>query len=113
MNCVSLQKSFALKISLVSAGEKRQTGVTGPCKRVHPNLLYMTRFQGSKRHRELESRAPLWKIDLEISDGCVSWWTESESQPLYKQEICQLDKGVEGRNSVLNLKAGLDVIFWF
>ena len=99
----SLQKSFALKISLVSAGERRLAGVEC-CSRVHPNLLYMTRFEGAKRHRELESRAPMWRIDLEISGGEVSWWTESESQPLYKQHICRLSPGEEGGASVLNLK---------
>ena len=64
----------------------------------------MTRFEGAKRHRELESRAPMWKIDLEISGGEVSWWTESESQPLYKQQICRLSAGEDGEPSVLNLK---------
>ena len=64
----------------------------------------MTRFEGAKRRRELESRAPLWKIDLEISDRQVYWWTESESQPLYKQEICRLAPGEDGEESILDLK---------
>ena len=56
----------------------------------------------TKRQRELEARAPMLKIDLEIHkrywghnsydrnanvflilDATVYWWTESESQPLY------------------------------
>ena len=66
-----LASSFALKISLVSAGaDKRVSGIAGPgvaAKRLHPNLLYLTRFDGTKRQRELEARAPMWKIDLEIT----------------------------------------------
>ena len=66
-----LASSFALKISLVSAGaDKRVSGIAGPgvaAKRLHPNLLYLTRFDGTKSQRELEARAPMWKIDLEIT----------------------------------------------
>lgn len=122
-----LASSFALKISLVSAGaDKRVSGIAGPgvaAKRLHPNLLYLTRFDGTKRQRELEARAPMWKIDLEItgedesvcfgfsfkrlslSDGLVYWWTESESQPIYRQQICQLKINEETKfRNVLDLK---------
>lgn len=74
-----LASSFALKISLVSAGaDKRVSGIAGPgvaAKRLHPNLLYLTRFDGTKRQRELEARAPMWKIDLEITgeDRLMFW----------------------------------------
>ena len=27
---------------------------------------FFSRFDGTKRQRELEARAPMWKIDLEI-----------------------------------------------
>eukprot|EP00092_Neocalanus_flemingeri_P022305 GFUD01024187.1.p1 GENE.GFUD01024187.1~~GFUD01024187.1.p1 ORF type:complete len:836 (+),score=195.53 GFUD01024187.1:63-2570(+) len=94
-----LQNSFGLKISLI--GDKRSS----TNKRVHPNLLYMTRFEGKARQRELEARAPMWKIDLEIKDGVVSWWTESEAQALYKQEICKLKINEEtNRRSILDLR---------
>ena len=75
-----LASSFALKISLVSAGaDKRVSGIAGAgvaAKRLHPNLLYLTRFDGTKRQRELEARAPMWKIDLEITGMvtvCYVW----------------------------------------
>jgi len=105
-----LVSSFALKISLVSAGgslDKRLSVVVNGSanKRIHPNLLYMTRFDGAKRQRELEARAPMWKIDLEICDGKVYWWTESESQPLYRQEICDLRINPDTKlRSILDLK---------
>ena len=98
-----LESSFALKISLVSAGGDKRT--INSNKRLHPNLLYMTRFDGIKRHREWEARAPMWRIDLEITDGHVHWWTESESQPLYKQRICQLKMNEDTQvRSILDLK---------
>merc|ERR1719225_1473249 len=104
-----LASSFALKISLVSAGaDKRISGMAGPGvanKRLHPNLLYLTRFDGTKRQRELEARAPMWKIDLEITDGIVYWWTESESQPIYRQQICELKMNEETKfRNVLDLR---------
>ena len=102
-----LASSLALKISLVSAssgGDKRGSGH----KRLHPNLLYMTRFDGTKRQRELEARAPMWKIDLEITDGVVYWWTESESQPLYKQQICKLKNNDATKfATILDLKGNI------
>lgn len=94
-----LNSTFGLKISLV--GDQR----SGTNKRVHPNLLYMTRFEGKSRKRELEARAPMWRIDLEIKDGEVFWWTESEAEPLYKQQVCSLKCLQEsGRRSTLDLK---------
>ena len=40
-----------------------------------------------------------------LSDRTVYWWTESESQPLYKQKICQLKMNEESKlNSILDLK---------
>ena len=75
-----LASSFALKISLVSAGaDKRVSGIAGPgvaAKRLHPNLLYLTRFDGTKRQRELEARAPMWKIDLEITGSVTVCYVE-------------------------------------
>ena len=43
------------------------------------------RFEGNKRKRDLEAATPLWRIDLEIKQGEVYWWTESEAQALYTQ----------------------------
>ena len=38
-------------------------------------------------------------------DGTVYWWTESESQPLYRQKICQLKVNEETKQrSILDLK---------
>lgn len=94
-----LQSSFGVKISLV--GDRR----SGTNKRVHPNLLYMTRFEGKARHRELEARAPLWRIDLEIKGGQVFWWTESEAQALYKQHVCSLKTNQEtNKMSILDIR---------
>ena len=86
---ILLMSSVAVKVSLVGAAERQQAGG----RRGHPNLLYMTRMEGGKRVREKESAAPMWRIELEISDSKVYWWTESESQPLYKQHICSLRPG--------------------
>jgi len=94
-----LVSSFGLKICLVS--DRR----CGTSKRVHPNLLYMTRFDGKSRQRELEARAPMWRIDLEIKGGDVFWWTESEAQALYKQHVCSLRVNQEsGRRSILDIR---------
>lgn len=97
------ESSFALKISLVSAGADKR--ILQSSKRLHPNLLYMTRFDGNKRNREAEAATPMWRIDLEITNGEVYWWTESESQPLYKQKICELKMNEEtNTRSILDLK---------
>jgi hypothetical protein len=94
-----LLSSFGLKISLVGDGR------SGTKKRVHPNLLYMTRFEGKSRHRELEARAPMWRIDLEIKGGEVYWWTESEAQALYKQHVCSLRVNQEScKRSILDIR---------
>ena len=38
-------------------------------------------------------------------DATVYWWTESESQPLYRQKICQLKVNEETKQrSILDLK---------
>ena len=65
----------------------------------------MIRFDGNKRNREAEAATPMWRIDLEVTNGEVFWWTESESQPLYKQKICQLKMNEEtNTRSILDLK---------
>lgn len=78
-----LESPFGLKITLVSDVNSK-TVTSG---RVHPNLLYMTRFEGGKRKRDLEAATPLWRIELEIKNGEVYWWTESEAQALYAQRL--------------------------
>ena len=50
----------------------------------------------------------MWKIDLEITDGVVYWWTESESQPLYKQQICKLKNNDATKfATILDLKGNI------
>lgn len=94
-----LESSFGLKISLIGDGR------SGTNRRVHPNLLYMTRFEGKTRQRELEARAPMWRIDLEIKGGAVYWWTESEAQALYKQHVCTLKINQEtNKMSILDIR---------
>lgn len=80
--------------------------------RIHPNLLYITRYEDAKkaggdfprRLYDQESRIPLWRVELKILDGEVDWWTESEAQPGgYYQHVYQMDKDDDG-NWILPLQ---------
>ena len=42
---------------------------------------------------------------MSVSDGLVYWWTESESQPIYRQQICELKMNEETKfKNVLDLR---------
>ena len=69
--------------------------------RIHPNLLYITRYDDIRKSGDLhprklfnqESRIPMWRVELRIVNGKVDWWTESEAQPGgYYQHICYMEK---------------------
>lgn len=82
----NLPTTVALSLSLVSAEEIELAGAAFS-KRIHPYLLHLTRtrldWTGMERSQELESGAPLWKVE-----GVVFLLTEVEAHP--KQEICSL-----------------------
>ena len=88
----NLPRKIGLRLTLVSAEELRLTGAAFS-KQIHPCLLLS---------QELKSGPPLWKVDLEINQGEVYLLTEEEAHP--KQQICSLQMGEDGLNSILNLE---------
>jgi len=88
------KSAFALKIALISS-EIRATNEINeshlPLRidekqfyRIHPNLLYMTRFDskenGKPKRLKHEESSPMWKVDLKIEGGVVFWWTTRPAQ---------------------------------
>ena len=91
-----LREGVFLNISLVS-DEKALVDY-----RIHPNLLYMTRFESNIREKALESKSPMGQLELYIEKDQVYWCKRYENHELRWQKICTL-KEEENKSGIINV----------